>query len=96
MPAAQPPWLVTVRGVDDNPRSGMQECALVSRREQAVLGDAGCWWSGGDERRGIVCGKGLATMKAGEGHRTVHQAEAGNPAIERLCRGRGMSWSAVR
>ncbi len=48
-----------------------------------MLGDAGCWWSGGDERRGIVCGKGLATMKAGEGHRTVHQAEAGNPAIER-------------
>ena len=69
---------------------------LVSDREQLVLGDAGCWWSGGDERRGIVCGKGLATMKAGEGHRTVHQAEAGNPAIERLCRGRGMSWSAAR
>ncbi len=30
-----------------------------------MLGDAGCWWSSGDERRGIVCGKGLATMKAG-------------------------------
>ena len=60
MPAAQPPWLVTVRGLDDNPRSGTQECALVSRREQLVLGDAGCWWSGGDERRSIVCGKGLA------------------------------------
>ena len=34
-------------------------------------------------KRSMVCGKGLATMKAGEGHRTVHQAEAGNPAFER-------------
>ena len=41
MPAAQPPWPVTVRGVDDNPWSGMQECVLVSDREQLVLGAAG-------------------------------------------------------
>ena len=83
MPAAKPAWLVTVRSVDDNPRSGMQECALVSDREQLVLGDAGCWWSGGDESRSIVCGKGLAKLKAGEGHRARQRAEAGNPAIER-------------
>ena len=82
MPAAKPAWLVTVRSVDDNPRSGMQECALDSRREQLVLVAGGA--SGVVAmKRSIVFGKGLATMKAGEGHRTVHQAEAGNPAIER-------------
>ena len=55
----------------------------LSDREQLVLGDAGCWWSGGDESRSIVCGKGLAKLKAGEGHRARQRAEPGNPAFER-------------
>ncbi len=61
----------------------MQECVLVSDREQLVRGDAGCWWGGGDESRRIVCGKGLAKLKAGEGHRARQRAEAGNPVLER-------------
>ena len=69
---------------------------LVSDREQLVLGDARCWWSGGDESRSIVCGKGLAKLKAGGGHRVRQRAEAGNPALERLCRRRGISWFAAR
>ena len=56
-------------------------CAIVSRREQLVLGDAGCWWSGGDERRSIVCGKGLAKLKAGGGHRARQRAVGGSHAI---------------
>ena len=69
MPAAKPAWLVTVRSVDDNPRSGMQECALVSDREQLVLGDAGGWWSGGDGVWNIFCGKTLIQLKERDGLR---------------------------
>ena len=57
MLAAQPPWLAEVRSVDDSTRFGMQECALVSRRQQLVLGDAGCWWSSGNGVCAIFCGK---------------------------------------
>ena len=80
MPEAQPPWLVTVRRVDGNLRYGMQESELVSKRKQLVLVAGGA--SGVVAmKRSIVCGKGLAKLKAGGGHRARQRAVGGSDGI---------------